>query len=133
MWGVRFADFISVFLKYPMEMKKFGLTETKLFHFHRIFKKLGPGREVQANPLKPFSGSTTVITGECSWSSSGTCNATCCVAPQRGLTYCNETDHTANVETKACTYGACAGKTVNPVYNGQSQKDRNWNLRPIIV
>ena len=37
--GVRFADFISVFfLKYPMKMELFGLTETKLFHFHRIFK-----------------------------------------------------------------------------------------------
>ena len=25
-------------LKYPMKMKSFGLTEIKLFHFHRIFK-----------------------------------------------------------------------------------------------
>ena len=25
------------FLKYPMKMKEFGLNETKLFHFHRIF------------------------------------------------------------------------------------------------
>ena len=25
--------------KYPMKMKKFGLSETKLFYFHRIFKK----------------------------------------------------------------------------------------------
>ena len=33
-----------------MKMKLFGLTETKLFHFHRIFKN-GTGRGVQANPL----------------------------------------------------------------------------------
>ena len=33
---VRFADFII-----PMKMKQFGLTETKLFYFHRIFKKGG--------------------------------------------------------------------------------------------
>ena len=25
--------------KYPMKMKQFGLSETKLFHFHGIFKK----------------------------------------------------------------------------------------------
>ena len=29
-----------------MKMKEFGLTETKLFHSHRIFK-----RGIQANPL----------------------------------------------------------------------------------
>ena len=28
--GVRFADFISFFLKYSMKMKSFGLTGTKL-------------------------------------------------------------------------------------------------------
>ena len=38
--GIRFADFL-IFLKYPMKMKQFGLTETKLFHFHRIFKNGG--------------------------------------------------------------------------------------------
>ena len=38
--GVRFADFISFFLNYPME---FGLIKTKLFHFHRIFKNGGGG------------------------------------------------------------------------------------------
>ena len=37
------ADFIS-FFKYPMKMKSFSLTETKLFHFYRIFKKRGTGR-----------------------------------------------------------------------------------------
>ena len=31
-------DFIYFFLKYPMKMKSFGVAETKLFHFHRIFK-----------------------------------------------------------------------------------------------
>ena len=25
--------------KYPMKMKEFGLSETKVFHFHGIFKK----------------------------------------------------------------------------------------------
>ena len=29
--------FYFIFLKYPMKMKQFGLTETILFHFHRIF------------------------------------------------------------------------------------------------
>ena len=37
--GAGFAFVIYlIFLKYPMKMKKFGLTESKLFHFHRIFK-----------------------------------------------------------------------------------------------
>ena len=31
-----------IFPKYPMKMK-FGLSETKLFHFHRIFKNGGEG------------------------------------------------------------------------------------------
>ena len=35
--------FYLIFLKYPMKMKKFGLTETKLFHFHTIFKNGGCG------------------------------------------------------------------------------------------
>ena len=35
--------FYIVFLKYPMKMKYFGLTESKLFHFHRIFKNGGGG------------------------------------------------------------------------------------------
>ena len=40
--GVCFADFISFLVnKYPMKMEKFGLIETKLFHFHRIFKNGG--------------------------------------------------------------------------------------------
>ena len=30
-------------IKYPMKMKKFGLTETKLFHFNGIFKNGGRG------------------------------------------------------------------------------------------
>ena len=36
-----------------MKMKYFGLPETKLFHFHRIFKNGGVGRGVQANPPEP--------------------------------------------------------------------------------
>ena len=32
-----------IFLTYPMEMEYFGLTETKLLHFHRIFKNGGGG------------------------------------------------------------------------------------------
>ena len=37
--GAGFAFVIlSHFLKYPMKMKLFGLTESKLFHFNRIFK-----------------------------------------------------------------------------------------------
>ena len=42
--GVCSADIISFFFKYPMKMKQFGLTETKLFHFHRISKNGGAGR-----------------------------------------------------------------------------------------
>ena len=30
----------SPVFNYPMKMKKFGLSETKLFHFHGIFKKI---------------------------------------------------------------------------------------------
>ena len=41
-WGIRFADNL-IFLKYPMKMKYFGLTETKLYHFHMIFKNGGRG------------------------------------------------------------------------------------------
>ena len=29
-----------LFIKNPMNMKYFGLNETKLFHFHRILKKI---------------------------------------------------------------------------------------------
>ena len=38
-YGVRF----NILPKYPMKMKKLGLTETKLFHFHRIFINGGGG------------------------------------------------------------------------------------------
>ena len=34
---------LSHFRKHPMKMKYFGLTETKLFHFRRIFKNGGGG------------------------------------------------------------------------------------------
>ena len=43
--GVMYAEGIQGFpqrtpvFKYPMKMKLFGLSETKLFHFHGIFKK----------------------------------------------------------------------------------------------
>ena len=55
--GVRFVDFISFFKKNPMKMKLFGLTETKLFHVHRILKKNGGGEagrgESSESPLDP--------------------------------------------------------------------------------
>ena len=35
-------------------MKQFSLTKTKLFHFHRMFKNGGGGREgVRTNPHEP--------------------------------------------------------------------------------
>ena len=57
-WGIRFANFLSFFLKYPMKVKQFGLTETKLFHFHRRCKKGGGGggegvRFIHQPPLDP--------------------------------------------------------------------------------
>ena len=36
--GVRSKPLHPLF-KYPMKIKLFGLTETKLFHFHGIFRK----------------------------------------------------------------------------------------------
>ena len=48
-WGFDLL-ILSHFLKYPMKMKQFGLPETKLFHFHMIFKKRGR-KGVQASPL----------------------------------------------------------------------------------
>ena len=47
--GVRFADFISFFLKYLMKIK-FDLTVTKLFHFHRILKNGGYGGRYEQTP-----------------------------------------------------------------------------------
>ena len=41
--GGSLCRFYLIFLKYPMKMIQFGLIETKLFHFHRIFKKGGGG------------------------------------------------------------------------------------------
>ena len=38
-------------LKYPRKMKQFG--ETKLFHFHRIFKNEGPRGGSSEPPLDP--------------------------------------------------------------------------------
>ena len=37
-----------------MKMKKFGLTETKLFHFHRIFKNGGQGGGPSERPEPPL-------------------------------------------------------------------------------
>ena len=58
--GVRFAYFITLFLKQPMEMKSFRLIiGTKLFHFHRIFRNgWGGGGGSQENPCT-LSGSAT--------------------------------------------------------------------------
>ena len=53
-WGSLCCLYL-IFLNYPMEMKKkIGLTEAKLFHFHRIFKNGGGGGGVHANPLNPL-------------------------------------------------------------------------------
>ena len=41
--------FYLIFLKYPIKMKWFGLIETKLFHFHRIFKN-GCGEGCSSEP-----------------------------------------------------------------------------------
>ena len=41
--------FYLILLKYIIDMKEFGLTETKLFHVRRIFKAGGKG--FQVNPL----------------------------------------------------------------------------------
>ena len=45
--------FYLIFLKYLMKMKQFGLTETKLLQFHRIFKNVD-GEGVQAYLLNPY-------------------------------------------------------------------------------
>ena len=50
-WGFAFLFFFIIFLKYPIKMKQFGLTETKLFHFHRVFKK---GRGFEQPPEPPL-------------------------------------------------------------------------------
>ena len=46
----------GIFLKFPMEMKKFGFTEIKLFPFHRILKNGwhgGGSSEPPESPLDP--------------------------------------------------------------------------------
>ena len=35
-----FAQLPPPIFKYPMKMKYFGLSETKLFHFHGILRKM---------------------------------------------------------------------------------------------
>ena len=51
-WEFALLILSHFFLKYPMKMNMFGLIETKLFHFHRIFKN-GSGEQglVRANPI----------------------------------------------------------------------------------
>ena len=52
MYKEGFALLISthLFIKYPIKMKEFGLTETKLFHFHGIFKGGGGFKPTPLNP-----------------------------------------------------------------------------------
>ena len=52
---LNFKIFAGFHFSYPMKIKYFGLTKTKLLYFHRIFEN-GVGDGVQANP----SGSPTV-------------------------------------------------------------------------
>ena len=62
MCGVRFADCIECFLIYPMKLKLFVLTETKLFHFQRIFKNGGRGGGSSEAPEPPLDhGAATGI------------------------------------------------------------------------
>ena len=53
--GVHFADFIAFYKKISHEIEIIFLTETKLFHFRRIFKRGGGGgggwEGIQENPL----------------------------------------------------------------------------------
>ena len=53
--GVRFADIAPFFLKYPMHMNYFGLAETKLIHFHRMFKTGGGGKGFKPPPPPPLN------------------------------------------------------------------------------
>ena len=39
-WWIQRGFALSPIFKYPMKTKQFGLSETKLFHFHGIFKKI---------------------------------------------------------------------------------------------
>ena len=48
---VRYANSISFFLNISGKCNNFGLTETKLFHFHRIFKNVWWG----GGPSKPLT------------------------------------------------------------------------------
>ena len=42
---VSLCRFYLTYLKYSMKMKQFGLIETLLFHFHRLFKSGKGGGE----------------------------------------------------------------------------------------
>ena len=48
--GVCYADLISFLLNIQWKRNVFGLTETKLFHFHRIFKSGGLGGRFKQTP-----------------------------------------------------------------------------------
>ena len=72
--GVRFADFIYFcFIKYLIIMKHISLTETKLFHVHRIFKNVRRGRgggSLEPSPDRTPSGPAThMVTYQLSWTS----------------------------------------------------------------
>ena len=46
-----FHVIVFLVLKYPIKMKQFGLMETKLFHFHRIFKtEMVEFKQIPLNP-----------------------------------------------------------------------------------
>ena len=52
--------FYFFFIKYPVKMKQFGLTETKLFH--SIFQSGGSGRGTKQNTMDPPLNTALVIT-----------------------------------------------------------------------
>ena len=55
-FGCSLCSSYLIFLKYLMKMKYFGLTETKLFHFHWIFKngeRESGSSETPDSPLDP--------------------------------------------------------------------------------
>ena len=61
MWERGFALLILfLFIKYPVKMKQFGLTETKLFH--SIFQSGGSGGGTKQNTMDPPLNTALVIT-----------------------------------------------------------------------
>ena len=51
-WGFA-LQILAIFIKYPIKTKLFGLTETKLFHFHWIYKNRG-GEGGSSEPPSPL-------------------------------------------------------------------------------